>query len=80
MRVRYAHNHLAISTFVFKEKQRALLHMDDTERPALETDVVTSETDGFRIVFGDYKNGDSPILLVNCLINRSITFCQSEDT
>ncbi|CAF3870792.1 unnamed protein product [Adineta steineri] len=79
MRVRYAHNHLAISTFVFKEKQRTLLHMDDRERPALQTDVVISDNSGCRIVFGDYKIGDSPILLVNCLKKRPITFCQSED-
>jgi hypothetical protein len=79
MRVRHTHNRLAASTFVFKDKQRMLLHMDDEERPALQMDVVATDYDGFRIVFGDYKTADSPVLLVNCLKKQSVAFCQVED-
>ncbi|CAF4006084.1 unnamed protein product, partial [Rotaria sordida] len=79
MRVRYSHNCLSSIVFRFNDKHRALLHMDDEERPALQVDVVATDYDGFRIVFGDYKTGDSPVLLINCLKRRSIVFCQVED-
>jgi len=79
MRVRYTHNRLATTTFKFNSKQRTLLRMDDEERPALESDIIATDFDGFRIVFGDYKINDSPVLLVNCLKNRPVTFCQVED-
>ncbi|CAF3740023.1 unnamed protein product, partial [Rotaria sordida] len=79
MRVRYTHNRISSVVFRFNDKHRALLHMDDEERPALQVDVVATDYDGFRIVFGDYKTGDSPVLMVNCLKNRPIAFCQVED-
>jgi len=79
MDVRYTNNILASATILYNKKSRTLLRMDDEERPALTLEIIATDFDGFRIVFGDYKIGDSPVLLVNCLRDQSIAFCQRED-
>lgn len=63
----------------FNRKHRTLLRINDEERPALQVEVIATDYDGFRIVFGDYKIGDAPILLVNCLKDLPITVGQDED-
>ncbi|CAF1170061.1 unnamed protein product [Rotaria sordida] len=79
MRVRYTHNRISSTTFSFTQKHRTLLRMNDEERPALQVEVIATDFDGFRVVFGDYKIGDAPILLVNCLKSLPIAFCQTND-
>jgi hypothetical protein len=79
MRVRYTHNRSASSSFVMNDKHRTLLRINDEERPALHVEVTATDSDGFRVVFGDYKIGDAPLLLVNCLKNQPLTYCQQED-
>ncbi len=79
MRVRYAHNRLSSTSFVMNNKHRTLLHMNDVERPALYVEVTANDFDGIRIVFSDYKIGDVPVVLVNCLRNQSVAFTQRED-
>ncbi|CAF1105334.1 unnamed protein product [Rotaria sp. Silwood1] len=79
MRVRYAHNRISSTAFSFTQKHRTLLHMDDEERPALQVEVIATDFDGFRVVFGDYKIGDAPVLLVNCLKYLPVAFCQAND-
>ncbi|CAF4287247.1 unnamed protein product, partial [Adineta steineri] len=79
MRVRYTHNQIASTPFLFKQKHRTLLRMDDEERPAINVEVNATDFDGVRVIFGDYKVGDAPLLIVNCLKTESITFCQLDD-
>ncbi|CAF3918749.1 unnamed protein product, partial [Rotaria sordida] len=79
MRVRYTHNRISSTAFVFNQKHRTLLRMDDEERPALQVEIIATDFDGFRIVFGDYTIGDSPVLLVNCLKHLPIALSQAED-
>ncbi|CAF3586652.1 unnamed protein product [Adineta steineri] len=79
MRVRYTHNQIASTPFLFKQKHRTLLRMDDEERPAINVEVNATDFDGVRVIFGDYKVGDAPLLIVNCLKTESITFCQRDD-
>jgi len=62
------------------DKHRTLLRVNDEERPALHVEVTATDSDGFRVVFGDYKIGDAPLLLVNCLRNQPLTYRQQEDT
>ncbi|CAF3245417.1 unnamed protein product [Rotaria sp. Silwood2] len=79
MHVRYTHNRISSTAFAFNQKHRTLLRMDDEERPALQVEVIATDFDGFRVVFGDYKIGDSPVLLVNCLKYVPVAFCQAND-
>ncbi|CAF3386362.1 unnamed protein product [Rotaria sp. Silwood1] len=80
MRVRYTNNRVTSHPFVMNDKHRTLLRMDDEERPAIYVEVIATDFDGVRVIFGDYKIGDAPILLVNCLKDDSLTFCQIDDT
>jgi hypothetical protein len=80
MCVRYSHNIQAFTCFPINNKHRTLLHMNDEQLPAIDVQVTVTDFDGYRVVFSDYKNGDAPLLLVNTLINQSITFCQLEDS
>jgi hypothetical protein len=50
--------------------------MNDEDRPALHVKVTITEFDGIYIVFGAYKIGDAPILLVNCLSNQLVRYSQ----
>ncbi|CAF0751812.1 unnamed protein product [Rotaria sordida] len=79
MRVRYTHNRVTSRPFLMNEKHRTLLHMEDTERPAIYVEVTATDFDGVRVIFGDYKIGDAPVLLVNCLKDESIAFSQADD-
>ncbi|CAF1393446.1 unnamed protein product [Rotaria sordida] len=79
MCVRYLGGTLSASCFSIKDKHRTLLRMDDIERPALHVEVTVTDYDGFKINFSDYKIGDAPLLIVNSLLNQSISFCQKED-
>ncbi|CAF3768117.1 unnamed protein product [Adineta steineri] len=80
MRVRYSHNIQASCGFSINDKHRTLLYMNDEELPAIDVQINITDFDGYRIVFSDYKNGDAPILIVNTLINQSITFNQKGDS
>lgn len=79
MRVRYAHNLVSSSPFMMNQKHRTLLRMDDEERPAIYVEVTATDFDGVRVIFGDYKIGDAPVLVVNCLKNDPVSFCQVDD-
>ena len=76
MRVRYTHNGITSSPFLINQKHRTLLRMDDEERPAIYVEVTATDFDGVRVIFGDYKIGDAPLLVVNCLRNDEIYFSQ----
>ncbi len=80
MCVRYVHNRSSSSTFIMNDKHRTLLRMNDEDRPALHVEVTMNNSDGISIIFGDYKIGDAPLLLVNFLINESIRYYQEQDT
>jgi len=77
MRARYAHNQVTSAVFLTKQKHRTLLRMEDEERPAIYVEVTATDFDGVRVIFSDYKIGDAPIMVVNCLQTAEITFCQS---
>ncbi|UJR24151.1 hypothetical protein I4U23_027117 [Adineta vaga] len=77
MLVRYNKNEKE-NLFTMKDKHRTLLHMDNEDNPALHLEVVATDFDGFRVIFSDYKNGDAPLLIVNTLINQSISFQQKD--
>ncbi|CAF0895845.1 unnamed protein product [Rotaria sp. Silwood1] len=79
MRVRYTHNQITSSPFKMNQKHRTLLHMDDEERPAIYVEVTATDFDGVKIIFGDYKIGDAPLLIVNCLANEPVSLCQVND-
>jgi hypothetical protein len=79
MRVRYAHNQVCSSPFLINQKHRTLIRMDDDDRPAIYVEVTATEFDGIRIIFADYKVGDAPLLVVNCLPEDPISFCQTDD-
>ncbi|CAF4060347.1 unnamed protein product, partial [Adineta steineri] len=79
MRVRYTHNRVTSSPFMMNQKHRTLLRMDDEERSAIYVEVTATDFDGVRVIFGDYKIGDAPLLLVNCLKKDPISFCQVDD-
>ncbi|CAF1398617.1 unnamed protein product [Adineta ricciae] len=78
--VRYVHNQEALACIPISNKYRTLLRMNDEEYPAIDVQIHTTDFDGYRIVFSDYKTGDAPILLVNTLIDQSITFSQKGDS
>ena len=67
------------SYFTIEDKHRTLLRMDDEQHPALHVEVITTECDGYRIIFGDYQIGDAPLLIVNTLLQQSISFSQQDD-
>ncbi|CAF1245225.1 unnamed protein product [Adineta ricciae] len=79
MRVRYTHNRVTSSPFMMNQKHRTLLRMNDEERPAIYVEVTATDFDGIRVIFGDYKIGDAPLLVVNCLRNDPVSFCQVDD-
>ncbi|CAF1260195.1 unnamed protein product [Adineta steineri] len=79
MRVRYTHNRVTSSPFMMNQKHRTLLRMDDEERPAIYVEVTATDFDGVRVIFGDYKIGDAPLLLVNCLKKDPISFYQVDN-
>ena len=79
MRVRYTHNHVTSSPFMMNQKHRTLLRMEDEERPAIYVEVSATDFDGIRVIFNDYKTGDAPILIVNCLKHDPISFSQVND-
>ncbi|CAF0900458.1 unnamed protein product [Adineta steineri] len=78
MCVRYNNVKEKSTRFSMTDKHRTLLRMNDEQRPALHVEVTATDFDGYRIIFGDYKTGDAPILIVNSLINQSITFAQKD--
>jgi hypothetical protein len=79
MRVRYTHNQITSSSLKMNEKHRTLLRMEDEERPAIYVEVTATDFDGVRVIFEDYKIGDAPVLVVNCLQKDPISFCQRDD-
>ena len=76
MRVRYSDNPVTSFPFVKNQKHRTLLRMDDDERPAIHVEVTATDFDGVRMIFTDYKIGDAPVLVVNCLKKHPISFDQ----
>lgn len=79
MRVRYAENRSASTSFKTNQKYQTLLRMDDEERPAIHIDVTATDFDGVKVIFEDYEIGDAPLLIVNLFENDSISFHQSKD-
>jgi len=79
MRVRYTNNRVTSSPFMMNQKHRTLLRMEDEERPAIYVEVTATDFDGVRVIFGDYKIGDAPLLVVNCLKHDPVSFCQIDD-
>ena len=79
LRVRYTANRVSSRPFMINQKHRTLLRMDDEERPAIYVEVSATEFDGVRVIFGDYKIGDAPLLIVNCLAKETISFNQIND-
>jgi hypothetical protein len=77
--VRFAGTNSLSTCFSVKEKHRTLLRMNDLERPALHVEVTATDFDGYKVIFGDYKIGDAPLLIVNSLLKQSISYCQKED-
>ncbi|CAF1363637.1 unnamed protein product [Rotaria magnacalcarata] len=57
-RIRYADNQITSSPFKRTQKHRALLRMDDEERPAIFVEVTATDFDGVKIIFEDYEIGD----------------------
>jgi hypothetical protein len=53
--------------------------MDNYDRPAIHVEVSLTEFDGYKVIFGDYKIGNAPVLIVNALLNADITLSQKED-
>ena len=53
--------------------------MNDASRPAIHVEVSGTDYDGYKVNFGDYQIGDAPVLLVNTLTDKNITFCQKDD-
>jgi hypothetical protein len=64
---------------MINQKHRTLLRMDDEERPAMYVEVTATDFEGIRVIFGDYKIGDAPLLVVNGLKNDPISLCQVGD-
>jgi hypothetical protein len=79
MRVRYTDNQITSSPFVINQKHRTLLRMEDEERPAIYVEVTATDFDGVRVIFSDYKIGDAPLLVVNCLQKDPVSFCQVDN-
>ncbi|CAF2390576.1 unnamed protein product [Rotaria sp. Silwood2] len=79
MCVRYAHNKITSSPFKMNQKHRTLLRIDDEERPAIYVEVAATDFDGVKVIFGDYKIGDAPLLIINYLENDPVSFCQTSD-
>jgi len=79
MCVRYSEINSSPTFFSIKEKHQTLLRMNNDDRPAIHVEVSLTEFDGYKVIFGDYKNGDAPILIVNTLLNENIYFSQKED-
>ncbi|CAF1279009.1 unnamed protein product [Rotaria magnacalcarata] len=79
MQTRYTDNRITSVPFLINLKHRTLLRMNDEERPAIHVEVTVTDFDGVRIIFEDYRVGDAPILVVNCLKNYPISFCQNDD-
>ncbi|CAF4508473.1 unnamed protein product, partial [Rotaria socialis] len=79
MQARYTDNRITSVPFLINQKHRTLLRMEDEERPAIHVEVTATDFDGVRIIFGDYRVGDAPILVVNCLKTYPISFCQNDD-
>jgi len=80
MLVRYTHNRVTSSPFLINKKHRTLLRMEDEERPAIYVEVTATDFDGVRVIFGDYKIGDAPLLIVNCLRKDEIYFSQLDNS
>lgn len=76
MRVRFSDNQITSLPFDKRKKHRTLLRMDDDERPAIYVEVSATDFDGVRMIFTDYKIGDAPVLVVNCLKKDPVSFCQ----
>lgn len=76
MRVRYTHSRVTSRPFTINTKHRTLLRMDDEERPAIYVEVAATDFEGVRVIFGDYKIGDAPLLIVNCLSKETVSFNQ----
>jgi hypothetical protein len=53
--------------------------MNDKECPAIHVEVTATDFDGYKVIFGDYKIGDAPLLIVNALLDKTISFCQKDD-
>ncbi|CAM4941103.1 unnamed protein product [Rotaria socialis] len=70
----YKHSRAASSSFMMNEKYRTLLRMNDKERPVIYMRVSAANFDGLRVIFGDYKIDDAPLLVNNCLKNDSVSF------
>jgi hypothetical protein len=41
--------------------------LDDEEPPAIYVEVSATDFDGLSVIFTDYKIGDAPLFVVNCL-------------
>ena len=80
MCVRYANKpNVSSLNFPMYDRHQTLLRMEDEDRSSLRVQVSVVESLGIHIVFSDYQHGDAPVLLVNCLRNRSIVYYQQED-
>ncbi|CAF1212266.1 unnamed protein product [Rotaria magnacalcarata] len=78
-RIRYVDTRVTSSSFKMNQKHRTLLRMDDEEHPAIFVEVAATDFDGVKIIFEDYKIGDAPLLIVNCLAKEPVGFCQITD-
>ena len=56
------------------QKHRTLLRMNDEGCPSIFVEVTATDFDGVRMIFNEYKLGDAPILLVNCLEKQPILY------
>jgi len=78
MCVRYHETNGKSTSFSTEDKHRTLLRMDDQQRPGLHVEVIVTDFHGYTITFGDYQTGDAPLLIVNTLINQTISFYQKD--
>ena len=74
--VRYANNRSSIVRFSIKEKDDRLLKMNCEENPSLHLLILSTDFDGYQIIFNDYRDGDAPLLILNGLKNEHISFSQ----
>ena len=79
MRIRYSNKQILSSPFKINEQHRTLLRMNDEQYPAIFVEVRATEFDGVRVIFQDYKIGDAPVLIINCLRTDVVSFCQKND-
>lgn len=79
MYVRYAHNRKISRAFLMNKEHQTLLYMYDPERLVIFVEVVGTDFDGVRVIFTDYKAGDSPLLVINHTTTQMVSFVQKDE-